>query len=430
MKRLTKFVTGAALVAGLGFVAYKNATNGTGSYSNSSYSLPSQAQPARKLTKEELIDKVLAYESTTQLDVKPVEVTLTPADQETLNVASASIQDYYTQLEGILQQNGKATINDYRRLLSISLRSEESKLANYILKHNPELNKWLSKQDKGNSRTLESFTDSLTEYFLGKGVHFDFIDYSGENGDIRCLESYIIKEKGKLRADVLGHKAEIDAIVLGDNLAPTCTLAGEDVEYTAVYNRGRKHIKIRPALSERLETYRQLALSPIGRPGSAQDIIERLTKVGLSYDGKVEATAQIREGLVKSIRLHEAAHPLFYILEPIGSEGVNDAYRNRNEGASYLLQVLSARNGLAQLELANWMRMADLPAYEKTVNDFLNFTIRTIGENREQYRPIEIKTESGMDIILQLDKLSVDQIRRLAATYFVEKFPKHLALLK
>ncbi|MBW2966091.1 hypothetical protein KY342_03230 [Candidatus Woesearchaeota archaeon] len=385
-----------------------------------------------------LVDRILDYESKTELIEEQVTPTLTVDDEKTLEAIRKLSEKYYESIDKLIESKKRITSKDYSPIFHQLVGNP---LGKHIYANNPELKKRILTHNNGHFSTVNEFCLFLGDYFFEKGVYVSLEFRVASFGKISSLVAYYIKSKGKISADIFGHKLEdISSIGLGEEINVGYIKSrfkkgrqvGKAHRHSHMYWPHKKYIVHGYEDEHVFEVFKKKASKADfrKRAKNANELMNRLFFIGLyGREGNEEITKEKKRACLRSILLHETTHALFPRL--YAKEETSLAYRNKNEQSSYLTELVTARDDLIYLRLANYIGMGNDVQYKEGLVQFLKFCTDYIYEYQQLFQNINFNRnlrgkELTQDIFLQFDRLSVPQIRSLAAKYLVSNLPRHV----
>ena len=387
-----------------------------------------------------IVDKVLDYESKAELIEEAVIPILTLEDESTLEALKTFSENYYEAIDRLIEAKGTITSKDYS---PIFYELVGKPLGNHILANNKELRSRIIKLNNGRFSTIKEFYSFLEDYFIDKGVYLAAESKLGSFGSIASIVAYKIKSKGRISGNIFGHNVEgISSIGFGEEINPSYEVSrlrkrmhvGKLHTHNHQYQHKRKRLV--HGYSDIDNTFREFekraAKADFKRKSkNASELIDKLLFNRL-YGDNQGITEEKKRAYLKSVWLHEDTHALFHILYSHKNiDGIT--YSNRSEQSSYLTELVTARDNIIYLRFANYLAMGNDVEYKEGAGEFLNFCVNYVYNNRTDFRNINFDAggkDLAQDILMQFDKLSVPQIRNLAARYLVTNFPRHLEKLK
>jgi len=403
-------------------------------------------KPAHQVTKvskqKSLVEKVLEYESKAELIEEAVTPNLTAQDEDTLEAIRTFSEDYYEAVDKLIEGKRKITSKDYS---PIFYRLVGKPLGDHILANNKELRKKIIAYNNGRFSTIEEYCSFLENYFFERGVYVAMESKFGSFGSVSSLVAYRINKKGKISADIFGHKLEgISTIGLGEEINPGYIRSrlrkrihvGKAHTLVHGYSNVDNIFRSFEERASKVDVRDKKSFDEVEKIGvNASELIDRLLFIGLyGRGGNEKITEDKKRAYLRSVRLHEATHGLFHRLYP-NKNMTSLAYSNKNEQSSYLTELVTARDCIVYLRLANYLAMGNDIEHKEGAGQFVNFCVNYIYEHQQSFQNINFngnlrREELAQDIFLQFDKLSVPQIRSLAARYLITNLPKHVEKLK
>ena len=130
---------------------------------------------------------------------------------------------------------------------------------------------------------------------------------------------------------------------------------------------------------------------------------------------------------IKTDLIHETNHTLFR--QTYSCPNAHDFdFLNRNEMASFLTELKNEQTDFIYFTLGQILNNTTR-RYQQANRNIGSFFLTEMAKNQQEYPLIDFSTfnqnpKDASSLLFQFPKLSVGQIRRLSAQYFMQSFPE------
>lgn len=344
---------------------------------------------------------------------------LTQADEITLNNLEMHLNKYHSELDKILERR-KIQEKESSQMMWQQVLNP---LLSYIDGQNPEmLNYLLSRSGGKTDFSGDEFLKYLEEYFDEKGYSVVPQCRKSEYGTPHSIRMTKLLKIGMVSGELWGNQFNLKVKYLEwePRVQEYITRRRKsENQVFAAENRGDTiyvHFNCDQFIIDKIR--QGIENFNIQEPTTFEELFKALTKKGLQESKAVEKR-------LKSDLIHEVMHIIY---KKTHNYSLEDIYaRNMDELCSFLTELKNESTEFIYFQLGNIFNSKTIE-YSGANRLMFSYFLTEIEGNRQEYQNIDYKkfdsTKKIDYLLMQMPKLTVDQIRNLAEKCFNKHFPE------